>query len=56
MEIDEEDVPTCSDPNPLNCDRLSLSLRDYISPGTRRGPNEAGKLAAILIPLAVPED
>ncbi len=56
MEIDPSDVPTCSDPNPQNCDRLSLSLRDYIFPGTRRGPNEAGKLAAILIPLAVPED
>ena len=53
-EIAVEDVPTCSDPDPQTCDRLTLSLRDYIFPGTQRGPNENGMLAGIVIPLVVP--
>ena len=53
-EIAVEDVPTCSDPDPQTCDRLTLSLRNYIFPGTQRGPNENGMLAGIVIPLVVP--
>jgi hypothetical protein len=30
--------PTCYDPADLTCDMLVLTLRDYILPGTQRGP------------------
>jgi hypothetical protein len=53
-EIAVTDVPTCSDPNPLNCDRLTLSLRDYIVPDTRRGPDANYTLATLVIPFEVP--
>ena len=52
--ISEIDVPVCSNPADSPCDGLSFSLRDYILPGTRRGPDAAGTLPPVLLKLSRP--
>lgn len=54
LEISLEDIPVCTDPSFQSCDKLSLSLRDYLYPNTRRGPNDFYKLATLVIPLDIP--
>jgi len=54
LEISETDLPLCADPMADSCDKLSLSLRDYMPPGTQRGPDDHYILPAWVIPLLKP--
>jgi hypothetical protein len=47
-------VPACYNPADLTCDMLVLSLRDYMRPGTQRGPDPALTLSPRFIPLQRP--
>ena len=40
-EIPENEIPVCTDPAGAGCDKLTISLRDYIKPGTQRGRHGA---------------
>lgn len=53
-EISTDDLPLCSDPTSAACDRLSISLRDYMAPGSQRGPDDNYVLPAWVIPLSRP--
>lgn len=53
-EISAEDLPPCSDPTASTCDKLSLSLRDYMLPGSQRGPDDVYVLPAWVLPLQRP--
>ena len=46
--------PDCYDPADLECDMLVLALRDYILPGTQRGPAAELTLSPRFIPLQRP--
>ena len=54
LEISETDLPLCADPTADSCDKLSLSLRDYMPLGTQRGPDDNFVLPARVIPLLRP--
>lgn len=54
LEISLDDIPACNDPTLETCDKLSLSLRDYIYPNSRRGPNDFYKLTTLVIPFDIP--
>ena len=54
LEISETDLPLCADPTADSCDKLSLSLRDYMPLGTQRGPDDNFLLPARVIPLLRP--
>jgi len=47
-------IPLCTDPTGLTCQRITFSERDYIFPGTRRGPDSAFILPAKVIILNDP--
>ena len=40
LSITEEMIPVCSAPTTHTCDYLKLAVRNYVVPGTRRGPEE----------------
>lgn len=48
--IPESMIPACTG-DPAKCDRLSLSLRDYIRPGTARGPDAGLTLPPVIVKL-----
>lgn len=54
LEISEEDIPLCDYATDPTCNKLSISLRDYISPGSQRGPDDNYILPAMVIPLQRP--
>jgi hypothetical protein len=47
-------LPICTDPTGLTCHRIAFSERDYIFPGTRRGPESALILPGKVIILEDP--
>jgi hypothetical protein len=51
--ITEEMIPACDAAHPA-CTRLAISQRDYIRPGTQRGPDAALLLQPVLIRLQHP--
>lgn len=53
-EISETELPLCNDPTSKTCDNLGFSIRDYIRPGTQRGPAAILKLPAMQITLQKP--
>lgn len=53
-EISESMLPLCNDPTSKTCDNLSFTIRDYIRPGTQRGPAAILKLPAMVITLHKP--
>ncbi len=54
LEISDTDLPLCDNPSAPECDKLSISLRDYIALGSRRGPDDNFILPARVIPLQRP--
>ena len=54
LEISDTDLPLCDNPMDDACDKLSLSLRDYMPLGSRRGPDDNYILPAWVIPLQRP--
>ena len=54
MEIADSDLPLCADPKAATCNKLSISLRDYMPPGSHRGPDDNYILPAMVIPLQRP--
>jgi hypothetical protein len=52
--IPETMLPYCADPADLSCNLLGLSLREYIRPGTQRGPDAAKLLPPVVITLHRP--
>jgi hypothetical protein len=56
LEISEDDLPLCEDPTAATCNKLSISLRDYMPPGSQRGPDDNYILPAMVIPLQRPEE
>ena len=53
-EITTEMIPLCTDPTGATCHRVAFSERDYIVPGTWRGPNSIYILPARIIRLQDP--
>jgi hypothetical protein len=53
-EIPESEIPVCTDPAGAGCDKLTISLRDYIKPGTQRGPDTALTLPPMVLKLHRP--
>jgi hypothetical protein len=54
MEISDSDLPLCDDPTAATCNIISISLTDYLSPCSQRGPDDNYILPAIVIPLKRP--
>jgi hypothetical protein len=55
LSITDEMIPICTGPgNPACDDRVVFSERDYIVPGTQRGPDSLLKLRPVLIMLQRP--
>jgi hypothetical protein len=54
LEISETDLPLCGDPASSACDKLSISLRDYMPLGSQRGPDDNYILPSMVIPLQRP--
>lgn len=52
---EEDGLPFCANPNDPTCTFLQLSVRDYIRPGTQRGPDAAGTLPPLLLTLQRPD-
>jgi hypothetical protein len=52
--VPTSELPVCADPSDPNCDRLVFSLRDYIRPGTQRGPDAAVTLPPMVLTLKRP--
>ena len=48
-------LPKCKDPADLTCELLVFSLRDYIRPGTQRGPDAAQLLSPVVVMLHRPQ-
>ncbi len=46
-----DQLPVCSDPNDLTCSELVLSVRDYLLPGSERGPKPELTLNPLVITL-----
>jgi hypothetical protein len=53
-EITPEMIPICADPTRQSCTRMMLTERDYLAPGTRRGPDSALILPGRIIRLQDP--
>jgi hypothetical protein len=51
LQISEEEFAGCPDPNATTCEKLTFSLRDYIYPGTRRGPDSTQTLPPRVLKL-----
>lgn len=54
LELSNDDLPLCPDPNDPACYKLSISIRDYLLPGSQRGPDPNYILSAWVIPLQRP--
>jgi hypothetical protein len=54
LEISGSDLPLCADPTVATCNKLSISLRDYMPLGGQRGPDDNYILPAMVIPLKRP--
>ena len=53
-EITPEMIPICTDPTDASCVRAVFTERDYIFPGTRRGPDSVFLLPGRVIQLQDP--
>jgi hypothetical protein len=51
-----DQLPDCPDPADLTCAELVLSLRDYLFPGSQRGPAPELTLSPLVIPLPRPQE
>lgn len=49
-----DQLPECTDPQDLTCAMMALTLRDYLFPGTQRGPASESVLSPLLIALQKP--
>jgi len=56
LSITDEMIPICPQPGDPACDRAVFSERDYIRPGTQRGPNSLLKLRPVIIMLQTPAE
>jgi hypothetical protein len=56
ISIPETLLPKCEDPADPTCELLAFSLRDYIYPGTQRGPDSGKLLTHAVISLHRPQD
>ncbi|UCC76409.1 MAG: hypothetical protein JSW37_13020 [Anaerolineales bacterium] len=54
LSITGEMIPICPEPGDPACDRAVFSERDYIRPGTQRGPESLLELPAAVIMLETP--
>lgn len=54
FELSNDDLPLCQNPTDPTCSKLTLSIRDYLPPGSQRGPNPNYVLPALVIPLQRP--
>jgi hypothetical protein len=54
LELSNDDLPLCSDPTTPACNKLTLSIRDYMPLGSQRGPDSNYILPAWVIPLQRP--
>jgi len=54
LSVPTSELPSCVNPSDPKCDRLVFSLRDYIRPGTHRGPDAAVTLPPMLLRLRRP--
>lgn len=54
MEISNDDLPLCDNPVSPTCNKLSISIRNYMPPGSQRGPDDNVILPAMVIPLQRP--
>jgi hypothetical protein len=52
--ITDEMIPICPQPGDPSCDRAVFSERDYILPGTQRGPDSLLKLRPVVLSLHRP--
>jgi len=52
--ITEDIIPVCEDYQDPTCAMVGFAIREYIFPGTRRGPDTASILPARVIPLQGP--
>lgn len=51
-----DQLPYCPDPDDLTCAELVLSVRDYLLPGSQRGPAPELTLNPLVIPLQRPQE
>ena len=51
LSISEAMIPRCTDPTLQTCDLIKLAERNYIVPGTRRGPDSSSILPPRLLKL-----
>ena len=56
VEIANDDLPLCMDQLDPGCNKLSISIRDYMPFGSQRGPDDNYILPSIVIPLQRPVD
>ena len=56
LSITDEMIPICPEPGDPTCDRAVFSQRDYVRPGTQRGPNSLLKLRPVIIMLQRPAE
>lgn len=54
VEISNDDLPICLDQTDPGCNKLSISIRDYMPFGSQRGPDDNYILPSIVIPLQRP--
>lgn len=54
LELSNTDLPLCTNPADPACSKLTLSIRDYLPPGSQRGPDPNFILPARVIPLQRP--
>jgi len=54
LEISDDDLPLCEDPASPSCNRLSISIRNYMPPGSQHGPDDNFILPGLVIPLQRP--
>lgn len=54
LEISNDNLPLCADPTSASCDKLSISIRDYMPDGSQRGPDDNYILPSLVIPLQRP--
>ena len=51
-----DQLPDCTDPADLTCAMLVLSVRNYLLPGSQRGPAPELTLNPLVIPLRRPQE
>jgi hypothetical protein len=54
LEISDNDLPLCEDPASPSCNRLSISIRNYMPPGSQHGPDDNFILPGLVLPLQRP--